>query len=76
VPAGRSDQGSCQRVREALTNAGRHADVRNVSLFVEVADSTALALVRDRGCGFDPAAGSPPDRRGIPTRSSQRSACD
>jgi signal transduction histidine kinase len=51
-------------VREALTNAGKHAGVRQVSAFVEVADEELLALVRDRGRGFDPGL-VPADRRGI-----------
>jgi signal transduction histidine kinase len=53
-------------IREALTNAAKHGEVRRVSLFAEVADASVLVLVRDRGRGFDPAAGSSPDRRGIP----------
>jgi signal transduction histidine kinase len=52
-------------VREALTNAAKHAGVRRVSLFAEATDTDMLVLVRDRGRGFDPAAGTPPDRRGI-----------
>jgi signal transduction histidine kinase len=51
-------------VREALTNAGKHAGVRQVSAFVEAADGELLALVRDRGRGFDPAL-VPAGRRGI-----------
>jgi signal transduction histidine kinase len=53
-------------VREALTNAAKHAEVQRVSVFTEVADAAMLALVRDRGRGFDPSAPNPPDRRGIP----------
>jgi len=41
-------------VREALTNAAKHAGVRRVSVFAEVTDEEVLALVRDRGRGFDP----------------------
>jgi signal transduction histidine kinase len=44
---------------EALTNAAKHAGVPRVSLFAEVADGRVLVVVRDRGRGFDPAAGSP-----------------
>lgn len=51
-------------IREALTNAGKHAGVADVSLYVEVAPDELTAFVRDRGRGFDPAA-VPPDRRGI-----------
>lgn len=52
-------------VREALTNAAKHAGVRRVSVFTEATDTELLALVRDRGRGFDPAAHTGPDRRGI-----------
>ncbi|GIJ45356.1 hypothetical protein Val02_22420 [Virgisporangium aliadipatigenens] len=51
-------------VREALTNAGKHANVRQVSVFVEAGDDEVLVLVRDRGRGFD-ARRVPSDRRGI-----------
>lgn len=53
-------------VREALTNAARHAQVRRVSVFTEVAESEVLALIRDRGRGFDPSVPPGSDRRGIP----------
>jgi signal transduction histidine kinase len=53
-------------LREALTNAARHAGVRRVSVFVEVGEGAVSAMVRDRGRGFDPARGGGPDRRGIP----------
>jgi signal transduction histidine kinase len=53
-------------VREALTNAAKHAEVRRVSVFTEVAGAEMFALVRDRGRGFDAAAsGYAADRRGI-----------
>jgi signal transduction histidine kinase len=52
-------------VREALTNAARHAQVRRVSLFTEVAEAELLALVRDRGTGFDPSQPPAPGRRGL-----------
>ncbi|MCS6825433.1 MAG: type IV pili methyl-accepting chemotaxis transducer N-terminal domain-containing protein [Caldilinea sp.] len=43
-------------VREALTNAWRHAQVRQVSVRVQrIADAVHLT-VRDEGCGFDPMA--------------------
>jgi signal transduction histidine kinase len=42
---------------EALTNAAKHAGVPRVSVFAEVADGQVLVVVRDRGRGFDPAAG-------------------
>jgi signal transduction histidine kinase len=51
-------------VREALTNAGKHAGTRQVSVFVETTDAELFALVRDRGRGFDTGL-IPADRRGI-----------
>jgi signal transduction histidine kinase len=51
-------------VREALTNAGKHAGVQRVSLLIQVADAELFALVRDRGRGFDRTL-VPADRRGI-----------
>ncbi|CCH30276.1 ATP-binding protein [Actinosynnema sp. NPDC047251] len=52
-------------VREALTNAARHAGVPKVSVFAEAADSDVFVLVRDRGKGFDPALRPGAHRRGI-----------
>jgi signal transduction histidine kinase len=52
-------------IREALTNAAKHAGVRHVSVYTEVADDELLALVRDRGRGFDPVLHSRPGGRGI-----------
>jgi signal transduction histidine kinase len=51
-------------VREALTNAGKHAGTQHVSVFVEATDAELFALVRDRGRGFDTTL-TPADRRGI-----------
>ncbi len=51
--------------REAATNAARHAGVRQVSVFADVADGEVLVRVRDRGRGFDATAGARPDRHGI-----------
>jgi signal transduction histidine kinase len=51
--------------REALINAAKHAKVRHVSIFAEVTAEDIHALVRDRGCGFDPSLRSGTDRRGI-----------
>lgn len=42
-------------VREALTNAAKHARVPTVSALVEVDGGEVYALVRDAGRGFDPA---------------------
>lgn len=52
-------------IREALTNAAKHAGVRRVSVFMEVTDEDLLVLIRDRGRGFDPSVHSGPTRRGI-----------
>ena len=51
-------------VREALTNAAKHAGVDRVDLYAEVSPTAIEAFVRDRGRGFDPAA-TATDRRGI-----------
>jgi len=51
-------------VREACTNAAKHAGVDTVSVFVEADPRSVTASVRDRGAGFDPAT-VPGDRRGI-----------
>ena len=50
--------------REALVNAARHAGVDTVRVFAEVMADRVEVFVRDRGCGFDPAA-VPDDRYGI-----------
>jgi signal transduction histidine kinase len=51
-------------VREAATNAARHAEAEQVDVYVEVEDDSLTGYVRDRGKGFDPTA-VPPDRRGL-----------
>jgi len=51
-------------VREAAVNAAKHAGVTDVSVFIEASPDQLEAFVRDRGCGFDPAAVAA-DRRGI-----------
>lgn len=50
--------------REALLNAARHADVDQVSAYVEAQPQAVVAYVRDRGTGFDPDR-VPEDRHGI-----------
>ena len=50
--------------REAMTNAGRHAGVGEVSVLARVGDEEASVFVRDRGSGFDPDAVAA-DRRGV-----------
>jgi signal transduction histidine kinase len=52
-------------VREALTNAAKHSGVSRMSVFAEVAEGELLALVRDRGSGFEPSVHNGADRRGI-----------
>ncbi len=52
-------------IREALTNAAKHAGIRRVSVYTEVADDELLALIRDRGRGFDPSVHSRLSGRGI-----------
>jgi signal transduction histidine kinase/phage shock protein PspC (stress-responsive transcriptional regulator) len=49
---------------EAILNAGKHAGIAEVSVYVEVEDDQINGFVRDSGVGFDPAA-VPEDRRGI-----------
>jgi signal transduction histidine kinase len=51
--------------REALTNAAKHSGVRRVSLFAEASEDEVFVLVRDRGRGFDLAAGVGRDRHGV-----------
>lgn len=53
-----------QAAREAMVNAARHSGASAVSLYAEVEDRRVSLFVRDRGCGFDPAA-VPADRFGI-----------
>ncbi len=50
--------------REAMTNAGRHAGVEELSVLARVGDDEASVFVRDRGAGFDAAAVAD-DRRGV-----------
>ena len=43
-------------VQEALTNTAKHAGARNVSVTLEERNGTAVVVVEDDGCGFDPEA--------------------
>ncbi|MBI3763292.1 MAG: HAMP domain-containing protein [Chloroflexi bacterium] len=53
-------------VQEALTNVGRHARARTVSVLLERRDGKVLAIVEDDGVGFDPAsAGKAQQRLGL-----------
>ncbi|PRX44027.1 phage shock protein C (PspC) family protein [Prauserella shujinwangii] len=53
-----------QAAREAIVNAAKHADVREVSVYAEVEPGSVTVFVRDRGKGFDP-GGVPGDRHGL-----------
>jgi signal transduction histidine kinase/phage shock protein PspC (stress-responsive transcriptional regulator) len=50
--------------REAALNAARHSGVDTIDVYLEVEPDSVSLFVRDRGCGFDPAA-VPRDRRGL-----------
>ena len=50
--------------REAMVNAAKHAEVTEISVYVEVEPTEVHVFVRDRGIGFDPEA-VPDDRHGI-----------
>ncbi|GAA5152008.1 ATP-binding protein [Pseudonocardia eucalypti] len=53
-----------QATREAMVNAAKHAQVGEVSLYVEVEPDSVHVFVRDRGIGFDP-SDIPDDRHGL-----------
>ncbi|MGI8816086.1 MAG: PspC domain-containing protein [Pseudonocardia sp.] len=50
--------------REAMVNAAKHAEVREVNLYAEVERDSVHVFVRDRGIGFDPGQ-VPGDRHGL-----------
>ena len=50
--------------REAVVNAARHSGAGSIDVFAEVESEVVTVYVRDRGCGFDPAA-VPEDRHGL-----------
>jgi signal transduction histidine kinase len=50
--------------REAMVNAAKHAQVGEVSVYVEVEPEEVHVFVRDRGIGFDPDS-VPGDRHGL-----------
>ncbi|MGH3588410.1 MAG: sensor histidine kinase, partial [Pseudonocardia sp.] len=50
--------------RESMVNAAKHAQVGEVSVYVEVEPDEVHVFVRDRGVGFDPDA-VPGDRHGL-----------
>lgn len=47
-----------------MTNAGRHAGVKDVSVLARVSDHEASVFIRDRGTGFE-MNDVPGDRRGV-----------
>lgn len=51
--------------QEALTNAARHADARQVSLQLSVAPMALALDIRDNGRGFDPARAAAGDGLGV-----------
>lgn len=51
-------------MREAVTNAARHAGAGHIDVFVEVDDRELVGYARDTGVGFDPGA-VPADRHGL-----------
>ena len=50
--------------REAMVNAAKHAEVDEISVYVEAEPTEVHVFVRDRGVGFDPDA-VPDDRHGL-----------
>jgi signal transduction histidine kinase len=50
--------------REAMVNAAKHAEVDDISVYVEAEADGVHVFVRDRGVGFDPDA-VPDDRHGL-----------
>jgi signal transduction histidine kinase len=50
--------------REAMVNAAKHAQVSEISVYVEVEEGEVHVFVRDRGVGFDPDLVST-DRHGL-----------
>ena len=50
--------------REAMVNAAKHAEVGEISVYVEAEPTEVHVFVRDRGVGFDPDA-VPDDRHGL-----------
>jgi signal transduction histidine kinase len=50
--------------REAMVNAAKHAQVSEISVYVEVEEDEVHVFVRDRGVGFDPDQVSA-DRHGL-----------
>ena len=64
VPLGDTGRAVVGAIREATTNAARHAKVDHVDVYLEVEQRELVAFVRDTGVGFDP-AGVADDRHGL-----------
>jgi signal transduction histidine kinase len=57
--------------QEALANVRRHAGAGKVEVLLAYAETTVRLVVRDDGCGFDPAAGAGFGLRGMRVRAEQ-----
>jgi signal transduction histidine kinase len=63
-PMGESAGALVLAVREAMTNAAKHASVDEIDVYLEVTDEEVSVFVRDRGTGFD-RADVPAGRSGL-----------
>lgn len=61
---GHNAQLCVQAAREAMMNAGKHAQVRDIDVYAEILGGELSVFVRDRGVGFDESTVAP-DRHGI-----------
>jgi phage shock protein PspC (stress-responsive transcriptional regulator)/two-component sensor histidine kinase len=53
APVGAGTRALLGAIREATTNAAKHAEVDEIAVYVEVGAEELTAFVRDRGVGFD-----------------------
>ncbi|MEX0836192.1 MAG: PspC domain-containing protein [Nitriliruptor sp.] len=56
APVGPAAHALVAAIKEATTNAAKHAGIDEVAVYVEVTAEEVTAFVRDRGVGFDVAA--------------------